>query len=115
VNSRRLDITQIRREWLRRLLADWVKETTLDDNDFRRTFEGCLSASRALSARSGGGHDPGTLKVTDMDAVVATLSDPDPGNALAVTACGAPVRPEPLLAQREETGSHGSPPDARAA
>ncbi|MGW1285943.1 RNA-guided endonuclease InsQ/TnpB family protein [Streptomyces sp. NPDC002586] len=34
---------------------------------------------------------------------------------LAVTACAAPVRPEPLLAQREETGSHGSPPDARAA
>ncbi|MFC3573057.1 RNA-guided endonuclease InsQ/TnpB family protein [Streptomyces yaanensis] len=34
---------------------------------------------------------------------------------LAVTACGAPVRPEPVLAQREETGSHGSPPDARAA
>ncbi|MFE0711954.1 RNA-guided endonuclease InsQ/TnpB family protein, partial [Streptomyces sp. NPDC058865] len=26
---------------------------------------------------------------------------------LAVTACGAPVRPEPVLAQREETGSHG--------
>jgi len=34
---------------------------------------------------------------------------------LAVTACGAPVRPEPVLAQREETGSHGSPPDTHAA
>ncbi|MFJ3338962.1 RNA-guided endonuclease InsQ/TnpB family protein [Streptomyces sp. NPDC086766] len=34
---------------------------------------------------------------------------------LAVTACGAPVRPEPHLAQRDEAGSHGSPPDARAA
>ncbi|MFJ8200899.1 RNA-guided endonuclease InsQ/TnpB family protein [Streptomyces sp. NPDC096152] len=34
---------------------------------------------------------------------------------LAVTACGAPVRPEPVLAQRDEAGSHGSPPDARAA
>ncbi|PWI11124.1 transposase [Streptomyces sp. NWU339] len=34
---------------------------------------------------------------------------------LAVTACRAPVGPEPVLAQREETGSHGSPPDARAA
>ena len=34
---------------------------------------------------------------------------------LAVTACGAPVRPEPVLAQRDETGSHGSPPDAHAA
>ncbi|MGW2700630.1 RNA-guided endonuclease InsQ/TnpB family protein [Streptomyces sp. NPDC001340] len=34
---------------------------------------------------------------------------------LAVTACGAPVRPELVPAQRDEAGSHGSPPDARAA
>jgi hypothetical protein len=71
VPSRRLDVAQIRQEWLRRLLTDWAKETIPDNNDFRVTFEGCLSASRALSARPGGGHDPGSLKVTDMDAVVA--------------------------------------------
>jgi putative transposase len=34
---------------------------------------------------------------------------------LAVSACGAPIRPEPVLAQREETGSHGFPTQARAA
>ncbi|MFE7276360.1 RNA-guided endonuclease InsQ/TnpB family protein, partial [Streptomyces sp. NPDC057623] len=34
---------------------------------------------------------------------------------LAVTACGAPVRPEPVLAQRDETGSHGFPTGNRAA
>ncbi|MBT2416011.1 transposase [Streptomyces sp. ISL-12] len=34
---------------------------------------------------------------------------------LAVTACGAPIRPEPALAQREETGSHGFPPPPCAA
>ncbi|MGW2044892.1 RNA-guided endonuclease InsQ/TnpB family protein [Streptomyces sp. NPDC001858] len=34
---------------------------------------------------------------------------------LAVSACGAPVRPEPVLAQREETGSHGFPTEPRAA
>ncbi|MFE4251523.1 RNA-guided endonuclease InsQ/TnpB family protein [Streptomyces sp. NPDC056910] len=34
---------------------------------------------------------------------------------LAVTACGAKVRPEPVLAQREETGSHGIPTGSRAA
>ncbi|MFE0673064.1 RNA-guided endonuclease InsQ/TnpB family protein [Streptomyces sp. NPDC058867] len=34
---------------------------------------------------------------------------------LAVTACGAPVRPEPVLAQREETGSHGFATGNRAA
>lgn len=34
---------------------------------------------------------------------------------LAVSACGAPVRPEPVLAQREETGSHGFKTGNRAA
>ena len=34
---------------------------------------------------------------------------------LAVAACGAQVRPEPVPAQRTEAGSHGSPPDACAA
>ncbi|MER5597984.1 RNA-guided endonuclease TnpB family protein [Streptomyces sp. NPDC002265] len=34
---------------------------------------------------------------------------------LAASACGAPVRPEPVLAQREETGSHGLPTGNRAA
>ncbi|MFE4255325.1 RNA-guided endonuclease InsQ/TnpB family protein [Streptomyces sp. NPDC056910] len=34
---------------------------------------------------------------------------------LAVTACGAKVGPEPVLAQREETGSHGTPAGSRAA
>jgi putative transposase len=34
---------------------------------------------------------------------------------LAVSACGAPVRPGAIPAQREETGSHGFPTQARAA
>ncbi|MEU7468109.1 RNA-guided endonuclease TnpB family protein [Streptomyces sp. NPDC044984] len=34
---------------------------------------------------------------------------------LAVSACGAPVRPGAIPAQREETGSHGFPTDVRAA
>ncbi|MFE6801090.1 RNA-guided endonuclease InsQ/TnpB family protein [Streptomyces sp. NPDC057681] len=34
---------------------------------------------------------------------------------LAASACGAPVRPEPVLAQREEAGSHGFPTGCRAA
>ncbi|WP_405483694.1 RNA-guided endonuclease InsQ/TnpB family protein [Streptomyces sp. NBC_00009] len=34
---------------------------------------------------------------------------------LAASACGAKIRPEPLLAQREETGSHGVPAGSRAA
>ena len=34
---------------------------------------------------------------------------------LAASACGAPVGPGAVPAQREETGSHGFPTDARAA
>ncbi|MDQ1050740.1 transposase [Streptomyces sp. V4I2] len=34
---------------------------------------------------------------------------------LAVTACGAPVRPGLVPAQRDETGSHGFPPETCAA
>ncbi|MFI1482881.1 RNA-guided endonuclease InsQ/TnpB family protein [Streptomyces sp. NPDC020747] len=34
---------------------------------------------------------------------------------LAVAACGAQVRPGPVLAQRDEAGSHGLPPEPRAA
>ncbi|MEU9429753.1 RNA-guided endonuclease TnpB family protein, partial [Streptomyces sp. NPDC048342] len=34
---------------------------------------------------------------------------------LAVSACGAPVRPGAVPAQREETGSHGFPAEPRAA
>ncbi|MBI0382605.1 transposase, partial [Streptomyces albiflaviniger] len=34
---------------------------------------------------------------------------------LAVSACGAPIRPEPVLAQRNEAGRHGFPPEACAA
>jgi integrase len=36
-------------------------------------FEACLAASQALAARPGGGHDPGALKATDMDAVVTVI------------------------------------------
>jgi putative transposase len=34
---------------------------------------------------------------------------------LAASACGAPIRPEPVLAQRNEAGSHGLSPEACAA
>jgi integrase len=68
-----VDSTQIRQVWLRRLLADWVKEVSPDTTVFRRTFEGCRTASEALERRPGGGHDPAALKVTDMDAIVEAI------------------------------------------
>jgi integrase len=75
INPGRLDVSELRQEWLRRLLTDWVKQAAPRNAVFRRTFEGCLSASRALAARPGGGHDPGALKITDMDAVVAAIRE----------------------------------------
>ncbi|MFC3571700.1 zinc ribbon domain-containing protein, partial [Streptomyces yaanensis] len=53
----------------------------------------------------------GTLHDRDHNAAINVKH----AAGLAVTACGAPVRPEHVPAQRDETGSHGSPPDARAA
>ncbi|MFF1357492.1 RNA-guided endonuclease InsQ/TnpB family protein [Streptomyces sp. NPDC058297] len=45
----------------------------------------------------------GTLHDRDINAAINVKT----AAGLAVSACGAPVRPEPVLAQREETGSHG--------
>jgi putative transposase len=53
----------------------------------------------------------GTLHDRDHNAALNVQQ----AAGLAVTACGAPVRPEPVLAQREETGSHGFPTGNRAA
>jgi len=53
----------------------------------------------------------GTLHDRDHNAAINVKS----AAGLAVTACGAPVGPGLVPAQREETGSHGSPPETRAA
>jgi putative transposase len=47
----------------------------------------------------------GTVHDRDTNAAINVKT----AAGLAVSACGAPVRPEPVLAQREETGSHGFP------
>ncbi|MDQ0910278.1 putative transposase [Streptomyces canus] len=46
----------------------------------------------------------GTLHDRDHNAAINVKQ----AAGLAASACGAPVRPEPVLAQREETGSHGT-------
>ncbi|MEW2562911.1 RNA-guided endonuclease InsQ/TnpB family protein [Streptomyces griseorubiginosus] len=53
----------------------------------------------------------GTVHDRDRNAALNVKQAAGP----AVSACGAPVRPEPVLAQREETGSHGFPTGNRAA
>ncbi|WP_307629452.1 RNA-guided endonuclease InsQ/TnpB family protein [Streptomyces turgidiscabies] len=53
----------------------------------------------------------GTLHDRDHNAAINVKQ----AAGLAVSACGASVRPEPVLAQRKETGSHGIPVGSRAA
>jgi putative transposase len=53
----------------------------------------------------------GTVHDRDINAAINVKT----AAGLAVSACGAPVRPEPVLAQRDETGSHGFPTEPRAA
>ncbi|WP_328743905.1 transposase [Streptomyces sp. NBC_00285] len=53
----------------------------------------------------------GTVHDRDINAAINVKS----AAGLAVSACGAPVRPGAIPAQREETGSHGFPTEPRAA
>jgi putative transposase len=53
----------------------------------------------------------GTVHDRDTNAAINVKT----AAGLAASACGAPVRPGAIPAQREETGSHGIPPQARAA
>jgi putative transposase len=53
----------------------------------------------------------GTVHDRDHNAAINVKT----AAGLAVSACGAPVRPESVLAQCEETGSHGFPTGSRVA
>ncbi|MCX5286150.1 RNA-guided endonuclease TnpB family protein [Streptomyces sp. NBC_00198] len=53
----------------------------------------------------------GTVHDRDINAAINVKT----AAGLAVSACGAPVRPGAIPAQREETGSHGLPTQPRAA
>ncbi|MFE8947829.1 RNA-guided endonuclease InsQ/TnpB family protein [Streptomyces sp. NPDC007856] len=91
---------------------------------YGRTFvkTGRFEPTSQVCSTCGHRDGPKPLNVREWTCTAcSTLHDRDHNAAknikaagLAVTACGAPVRPEPLLAQRDETGSHGSPPDVRA-
>ncbi|MEV6699487.1 RNA-guided endonuclease TnpB family protein [Streptomyces sp. NPDC051453] len=53
----------------------------------------------------------GTVHDRDINAAINVKT----AAGLAASACGAPVSPGPVLAQRDETGSHGFPTGNRAA
>jgi len=93
---------------------------------YKRTFIkiGRFEPTSQVCSTCGANSGPRSLDVREWScAACGSVHDRDHNAAinvkqaagLAVTACGAPVRPEPVLAQRREAGSHGSPPDACAA
>jgi hypothetical protein len=67
------DLGVLEQLWLRRLVQRWVEIEHPPARTFNQTLRAVRIASRALTQRPGGGHDPTALRHTDMSAVVAAL------------------------------------------
>ncbi|WP_280426308.1 tyrosine-type recombinase/integrase [Nocardia carnea] len=65
-----LDFGQIVQPWLRELTMRWARETKPNSPALTKRFHACVTASQALSLRSGGGMDPSVLGFADMNAVI---------------------------------------------
>ncbi|MFH8497485.1 RNA-guided endonuclease InsQ/TnpB family protein [Streptomyces coeruleorubidus] len=72
---------------------------------------GAVDGPKPLNVREWTCTACGTVNDRDTNAAINVKT----AAGLAVSACGAPVRPGAIPAQREETGSHGFPPGCCAA
>ncbi|WP_149824620.1 tyrosine-type recombinase/integrase [Streptomyces tailanensis] len=73
--STAVDLTPVRQPWLRRLLWEWVHAVQPNSHGFRSTLQACTLAATTLSLKPGGGQAPAALRLTDMDAVIASFGD----------------------------------------
>ncbi len=65
-----IDFGEIRQEWLRELVMHFGRTASPRTDQLRRAHRAAVIASRALDLLPGGGHAPGTLGYSDMNAVV---------------------------------------------
>ncbi|SOE12147.1 Phage integrase family protein [Streptomyces sp. 2323.1] len=70
-----VSLAGLQQPWLRTLLLSWVRMTSPDSLDLRRTLLSCEFASAGLALRSGGGTDVTQLGTLDMDSVIAAFVD----------------------------------------
>ncbi|MFG2451710.1 RNA-guided endonuclease InsQ/TnpB family protein [Streptomyces sp. NPDC048512] len=96
--------------------ADRYGRTLVTIGRFTPTSQTCSTCGvkdgpKPLNAREWTCAACGTVHDRDHNAAINVKM----AAGLAVSACGAPVRPGAIPAQREETGSHGFPTQARAA
>jgi hypothetical protein len=102
----------VQQQWLRDLLVTWLLAAKPPSTEFRAMLKSCVMASTALALRPGGGHDPRSLGVADMDAVVDLLRKrattlhigpanfcwfSDPTKALCLRLAGTPEATRPLV------------------
>ncbi|MEU9410305.1 RNA-guided endonuclease TnpB family protein [Streptomyces sp. NPDC048281] len=96
--------------------AERYRRTLVKVGRFEPTSQTCstcgaVDGPKPLNVREWTCSACGTLHDRDHNAAINVKT----AAGLAVSACGAPVRPGAILAQREETGSHGFPTGNRAA
>ena len=74
-NLASVDFTPISQRWLRDAAKEWVRTLRADSGTLTRTMQVCTLASRVLSRRPGGGHDPRELNFADMTAVFQAVKN----------------------------------------